>query len=457
MKRSIVFGLLVVLVAAPVLSGCLGFGGKKPVQTAGSGDQVKQLLGNNTGQQLEQRLSVTPSNYTMAGQLALPPVTRYYNDSIGPEDTASYQDANDRGGNSFNVEYKWADITPQLPAGQPAQIRVTLSYQGQPGSSAKCDPVVDVPGTKITFDPSNDDQWNWKFTTLRDMVDTIGVAGVKAQIGVGCADGMAANPLSFSLRMEFSYVKDVLTPYFPWAFNVPTNATGLILESEKAGGTQHISAWFSIIGPDDKLVQFVDFNDIGIPTQTVFIPVSQPGQYIFYAYNMTGGFMRLRADTGVENRAAVPLALKTTAVTLESSSSPGVVARDWGHGGYVAVIGSPIPTDNVVVTPDQGGEDKPFAVTGTFPLRIVPFIGDAQTSAGDTAMSEISIKSSKGIVASLQRVLRHDDAMGSVGYTQDYWNSEFVPKYLVQGSFNAHIVNDGPTEPVGYVLTTYAR
>ena len=56
--------------------------------------------------------------------------------------------------------------------------------------------------------------------------------------------------------------------------------------------------------------------------------------------------------------------------------------------------------------------------------------------------------------------LRYDelaDVLGRLGYTQDAYNSEFIPKNLVKGNYRVQIVTDSPNDPVGHILVTYAR
>jgi hypothetical protein len=72
-------------------------------------------------------------------------------------------------------------------------------------------------------------------------------------------------------------------------------------------------------------------------------------------------------------------------------------------------------------------------------------------------MSDVKIASSKGLVAHLQRVARHDDAQGSIGYTNDRFNSEFHPQNLVKGAYKVSIVNDAPGTPVGHIVVSYTR
>lgn len=435
--------VLVVLLAAP-LAGCFGKGDGEALEKNVNAEAEK-FVDNRTTQEIAKRLAPRPTNYTVSGQELLPKQIFYWNDTIGQEANTAYSDRNDRGGNNYNTPRKTFDISKFVPAGQPVEIRMTLAYISTPGNSAKLDILANVPGNHTDYNPSNNDEFNWKFSVQRAVVNTIGVAGEKAEVGVQASNGkILGGPLPFSLRLEFHYVKDVLTPFHPWAFEVPSNASGIILESEKAGGPEHLKSQFIVVGPNDELVSFVDFNDISIPTESIFIPAAGPGQYVFYAYYMDGGFLRLRADTPIENRGVVPLPRVVTRTVDESAPSPGLAGRDWLHDGG--------PTQ----TPAQGGSEKGFTIDGTFPLDVIPFIG-AEDGSADTLMSEIKISSAKGVVSRLQRVLRHDDASGSMGYTADHWNLEHHAQNLAKGAYKVSIVNNSPNAPLGHIVVTYQR
>ena len=350
----------------------------------------------------------------------------------------------------YNLARQVADVTSIIPPGQPTEIHITLYYYSQLGNSAKCDIYLDVPGTKTSFNPSNNDEFNWKFSVQRKVVNTVGVPGQKHEIGLECGNGRMTSGIPFTIRMDVTYEKDVFTPYHPYAFQVPANASGIILESAKGGGPEHLRAWFIVVSPRDELVAFVDFNDIAIPTESVFIATPEPGEYVFYAHNMTGGFLRMRADSPVEQRDVRILRLAESREAFLTGPSPGVAPRDWFHGPDPAAGLAPVET------PGAGGQEATFNVDGTFPLRIAAFIGDP-ASGSRTLMSDVRISSSKGLVAYLQRVARYDDERGSLGVSQDEWNSAFQPWNLQKGAYTVQIVNNSPDASVGRIVTTYVR
>lgn len=430
--------LVPALAIALASAGCLGFLRKEEPAAIDPNANVPRIIDNKT---IEERFSAIPRNYTFAGQLDLPAVTFYVNGTVDSAAVLSHEDRNDRGGNSYGGWESLTDISAQLPPGQPAELRLTLVTRNTPGNAADCDISVDVPGTKTSFDGSNSDSFNWKLPVQRMIVNTVGVPGANHLVGVECHDGQVTSGVPFDLRVDVHYAKDVFTPGVPYAFKVPGNASGIIIESVKAGGPEHLRAWFVIIGPDDELVQFVDFNDIAIPTESVFVPTTSPGEYVFYAYNMTGGFLAVKADAPVEDRAVRTLATSVRSEAVATGPAPGFAARDWLHDGTIVTPAGP-----------AGGEFS-FDSGGTFPLTITPFIAES----GSTLMTHVEIATSKGLVSSLQRVLRHDDESGSLGYTQDRFNGEFLPMNLARGSFTVTVTNDSPDAAVGYTLTTYVR
>jgi len=278
------------------------------------------------------------------------------------------------------------------------------------------------------------------------VVNTIGVPGMPAQVGIQAAGGAITQGFDYKLSVRASYVKDVLTPYHPWAIEIPAGASGLIIESEKAGGEEHVAAQFVLIDPEDNLVQFVDFNDIDIPTESVFIATSKPGTYVFYAYEMYGGFFRVKADVPLDTTEARPLALTQTSVVDSSAPSAGVAGKDYFNG---SALGGAAPV------PDVNPTLVDFSTTGTFPLRITGYI-----SGPAIAQGKIVLKSPLGVVHSLTKIARAEDESGSVGYTSAHEGS---PNNIVdwmniqRGAWTAEIVNTSPGVEIGHVVVSYQR
>lgn len=437
--------LIAALVASASLTGCLSWlFGDEGAGAQDLGDDLGQL-GNGTADDLAGRVGSVPRNYTFPGQAKLPPAVAYFNWSVGPEADASFEDRNDNAGNRFNTPIYSADVSAFVPSGQPTEISLTAYSAPQPGSSADLDIYVNVPGTVTDLATDNGDEFNWKWQVQRMTVNTIGVPGEKHEVGVQIANGKIASPMVVTLRAEFTYESNVVTPHVPWAFQVPANATGLVLESAKAGGQQNVRAKFAVIGPNDDLVAFVDYNDIAIPTESVFVPTSAgAGEYIVYVFEMTGGFLHVHADVPVPDRQARALALELREETLAGGPAPGTIDRDWLRGS--------VAEGGAGKTEQQGGQPGTIA-TATFPLRVEPFV----RGSGPTAGSQVTVTSAKGMVAQYTRFGRVDTDQGSLGVTSERWNMMFHPENLAKGELSVTVTNNSPTLTAGYVLTTYKR
>ncbi|HLE95725.1 MAG TPA: hypothetical protein VI997_00010 [Candidatus Thermoplasmatota archaeon] len=427
----------VAVLTALVTAGCLG--NDEPVATAST--DLRDAVGDRTADAIEARAALVPRNYSFPEQRSLPQVVLYKNATIDSTANTGYEDRNDRGGNHHGVKIFAEDYSGVIPPGQPVEIRVNLLAAMTAGQSADLDIYVDVPGTRTDFDPSSQDEFNWKFTSKSRTVSTVGVAGAKHEIGVAAANGKIApgQQLAYTLVIELTYVKDVLTPFHPWAIELPENASGLVISSVKGSGPEHVRSRFIVLDPEDEPVGLVDFNDIAIPTQSVFVATNGPGTYVFYAWEMTGGFLEVQADVPVPMRDARPLEQVEVAAVDSAAPAPGFPARDWTH-------------DGATKTPGASGGTASFSVTGAFPLRITPTMGEGATGA-----AEVRITSPLGVVASMQRVARFDQGEDRLGYTQDEFNTEFYPVNLAKGEYKVEFVNDAPALEIGHVVLAYVR
>ncbi|MGQ0536644.1 MAG: hypothetical protein ACT4PT_11290 [Methanobacteriota archaeon] len=436
MRPALLLGLLLLLGA--VLSGCLGRGNEE--RTEPTDIVLPEEIGNQTQRRLDELAAPIPKNFVVPGQIVRSPVVDWFNGTIDPSANHGIEDRNDRGGNNYNSLIVKKDVGSFLPPGQPAEIRIKLFYFQSAGKGVDLDIFVDLPGLKTAYNRGHNDEWNWKVSVQEMTVNTVGVAGQPMEIGVEAKNGRLAQPVDFVMKMEYEYVKDVLTPYFAWAIQVPANATGLIFESAKGGGSEHVNIDFILLDPTDSPVTIQHYDDIGIPTESIFVPTKGPGEYVFYAYHVRGGFFSVKADVPVENNVLRPLAVVDEEVVDFSGPAPGMVGRN--------VTGS--------ATPYTEGTSVPFAVD-KFPLRVVPFIGKAGTPAVSGAC-EIRISSGTGLVALRQKVLRYDDERGSLGYSGDQGeNLQFYPGNLAKGQYTASIVSDGCTGEIGHIVSTYAR
>ncbi|HVL46951.1 MAG TPA: hypothetical protein VM889_00160 [Candidatus Thermoplasmatota archaeon] len=438
--------LALVLAASAASAGCFGLFGAEPVEKAAIDEGVGALT-NDTEAKLAERVAPVPRTFTFPGQVALPSRTLWKNWTLDASAATAYADRNNRGGNFYGGVVHKEDVAGYIPPGQPVEMRVKLFAVMGPGSSAAINVYANVPGTMLFEDPSDEDEFNWKYTAKSHTINTIGVAGEPHEVGIIVHNGRIApgSSLSVTVRVDFEYVADVLTPYHPWAFQVPANATGITVTSVKAGGPEHVKSKFILVGPDDDLVATMEYNDIALESGSAFIPVKSGGEHVLYAYTMEGGFLSLATDVGLATREARPLPLAIERVVDKAGPAPGVVERDWGRG----------ISDRAVVTPMTGQESIAFNVDGSFPLAIHAWIGEPGATSV-SGMAQIRVVGPNGLVAMAERVLRYDDARGNLGYTNDRFNTVFDPTKLAKGAYKAEVVNDG-TASLGHTLVTYVR
>lgn len=434
--------VLLVLVAAP-LAGCLK---KDPIETASTEqEKADDILGQEGRQTLVDAAAIIPKNYSFPDQQVLPPVVFEYVGKITQSANGALEAEKDEGGIERSTFVEMQDISALVPAGQPVELVVDLVWDASEANSADLDIAIDVPGTTSTYSPTSE-TFNWNLAVKTVVVNTIGVAGQPASVGIQAAGGAVTQGFDYTLSVRATYVKDVLTPYHPWAFDVPPGASGIILESEKAGGEEHVASQFVLIDPEDNLVQFVDFNDIDIPTESIYIPTSKPGTYVFYAYTMHGGFLRVKSDVPLDANAARPLALVETAAMDSNAPAPGIAGKDYFNG---SALGGATPADDVSPTVMD------FTTNGAFPLRVTGYItGQAITQA------KITLKSPLGAVHTLTKIARAEDDSGSVGYTSDHegsTNNLFDWKNIQRGTWTAEIVNTSPGVEIGHIVLTYTR
>lgn len=446
--------LMALLLLGSALSGC--FGGPPP-QAATTENLDAEEISQEAEQRFEELTQVIPSNYTFPGQELLEPVTIWLNDTIDSTANAAIENPADDGGFQFQTLLKTTDFSAQIPVGQAVEVHVTLYWSGNPGQSVDLDIYTDLPGAKGAYDPSQGQEMNWNRPVKRHVVNTVGVANQPHLIGVEVTNGRIApgQTVPYTLQVQFDYAKDVLTPYHPWAFTVPEGATGIVLKSVKITGDEHIRSDFAIISPQDELVAYQEYDDIAIPTESVFIPLRQPGEYIFYAYSMVGGFLSLKADAPVPARQArfLPLVDEVT-VDFNQPLAPGIVGHNLVLGGTgTALDGTPVETP-----PAVGRTANTFTVDQTFPLRVEGvFTEDQQAIAGDV---QLIISNERGVVWNGVRSLRADlgGEQGSVGWSGDHAPWVHVDNSLLgKGTYTVEVTVDGYTGQLGHRLVTYQR
>jgi predicted small lipoprotein YifL len=446
MRRALLAMVALALLGVS-LAGCLG-GAKQDLQPA-STLKPKEIT-KEAEKRFEELTQVVPSNYTFPGQQLLESVVVWLNDTIDTAADTAVENPRDDGGMDFQTVLKTVDISRYLPPRQAAEVHVKLYWYGNAGSSADLDIFTDLPGATGAYDPSTPQDWNWNIPVKRAVFDTVGVEGQPALVGVQAANGkiLPGSDIPFFLQVQIDYARDVLTPHNAYAFTVPEGATGIVLRSVKVTGDEHIQARFAIISPQDELVSFTEFDDIAIPTESVFVPLRAPGEYVFYAHTMTGGFLSLKADSPVPQREVRILPLKEERVVDFAGvpAAAGVVAHDFGD-----VTG----TGTNVSTPYTEGSKASFTLD-RFPLRVEGFFDSGGAAlAGDV---EQRILGPKGLVYDAVRSARVDTDAGSLGWSGDHGVFRTSdPSLLGKGGYTVSVVIDGYTGSIGHTILTYER
>lgn len=428
------------LAAAATLAGCLHADDVAPTTV----DDVSLNASGSTLEKIEAVAGKKPLKFAFPGQQTLDRAVLWINGTVGPEAAGGYEFPGNRGGTSYGTTVLAEDVSRFLPPGQPALIDLRVWWTNGPGRGVKIDPYIEVPGTKSSSHRGYQDEWTWTLPVKNASVVTAGEAGVPARIGVEVANGKIApgQQVSYTVRAEFTYAKDVLTPKTPWAVDVPRNATGLILGSVKSAGDRHVAAKVLVVGPDDELVAYVDYNDLAIPTESVFVPIRQPGEHVVYAVSMSGGFLDVRTDAGLDAPLARPLAeVVTETILVEEPAAPGLAAH------YVA---------GQNVTQPTGGVERRFAAGPQFPLEIEPILVGAPAVVGD---ADLRVLAGSNLIARYHRFLRVDDERGRIGVSdeEEFANRLFHPQFLAKGELTLHAVIDGSTAKAGVRVLTYAR
>jgi hypothetical protein len=437
------------------LSGCLGlFGGDDGAQEQANSTSIDSSVDNETARQLEERSAGQFKNYTIPGQEDLEHTTLWLNGTlVSGEAAAAYEDRNDRSGTNYNTEIVTKDISEQLPDGQPAELKIKLWYFPTAGQSGDLDIYVNVPGTETEFDPGGCDAFSWKVCTQEQVVNTVGLDGEAAEVGVQKTNGRAVEDVPYKLKVEATYPSDVIGPSVPYAFDVPEDATGLVVESEKAGGGEHVKANVLVIGPDDELVQQFSYNDIAIPSESKLVPVSDAGEHVVYAPEMQGGFLGVEADVPVpdDKRQAQPLE-KQTETVIDGQAGPG------SAGTGETCVPDVISQGCAQNTTWNAGGSSAFTSEGTFPVEITTFINEGgETPVGNMNLdAEIRVKSPDGLVHRSKKIVQWEDERGTIGMSRDEVNTVAHWDNLAKGEYTVEYVIDG-TASVGHTLTTYQR
>jgi hypothetical protein len=441
--------IALLMVAMLPVSGCLGIFGDEEAGETTNTSSISQSVDGETAQDIESRSAGQFQNFTIPGQEEIEDKVLWFNGSLSSGQAADgYEDRNDRSGTNYNTQFVTNDISDAVPDGQPAELKIKMWYFPGAGQSADLDVYVDVPGTETEFSATDCDAFSWKICVEERVVNTVGKSGETTEVGVQMANGRAMQEMPYQMKVDVSYAKDVITPGQAYAFDVPQNATGIVVESAKAGGGEHVRTDFLVIGPDDNLVEYVEYDDIAIPTESKLIPVDQAGEHVLYPIEMTGGFLSVEANTPVpqEQRSARVLELSKERVTDGSSPTPGT--------GETCVP-SATSTGCEAETAWNGGSSASFSVDGAFPLEIRSWINE-EGSQNANLDAEIKVQSSEGLVHRSKKIVQYEDERGTIGSSRDELTTVSGWGNLTKGEYTVDYVIDG-TASVGHTVTTYQR
>lgn len=445
---------LTVLALAALLTttGCLGFFGDDEEGEEVDSSSVNTSIGEQTQAELESRAAAEFQNYTVPGQEEIPTVVQWFNDTVDPgQGSAGVEDRNDRSGVNYNTPIVANDLSGDIPPGQAAMIKVKVWWFAQPGSSSDLDIYANVPGTQTEFATDNCDEFSWKVCVQEMRIPTVGSEGHPMEIGVQMTNSKTAEAMEYMMEVEIDYVEDVVTPYTPYAVEVPENATGLVVTSEKAGGSEHIDAEFVVVGPDNQLVDHVEYNDLALTSESMLIPASEPGEYVIYVQDIQGGFLGVEADVPVPHEQRQIQRLERVEETLTDASSPSP-----GTGGYCVPATTVTGGNCTTETPYNEGGTATFTVDESFPLEIFGWINEEGGGPNAHANSEVRISSEEGPVFELDKFAQYEDSRGTLGMSRDEWHTETNRENLVGGEYTVSYVVDG-TGSVGHTVVTYQR
>lgn len=315
-------------------------------------DDIPVAISRQQVEEIEARiLEAHPRAFQFPDQSLLAPVVQVINDTIGPGEGLGLEPINDDSVADVLGTVKSYDISELAPTNQPVELRVRLKWWGDPGASADLDIFADVPGLHTSYSTGFDEEsWNWNIVTKTLVINTARLEGQPFEIGVQAQNGKVLHPdgVPFSLTVQAFFIQGVLSPQVPYALTLPPGATLFILESEPVTGDEHVTSELVIIDPNDRLHRVVSHNDIG--TETLSIPASRPGEYIFYVASQHGGFLRVETDIPNPDYQAriLPKTITETVV-----AGPAVLA--------------PAPPESV-------GESGPVDLGGGHPLDLYGFI-----------------------------------------------------------------------------------
>lgn len=427
--------LLLAVVLSLALAGCSG-GKKKVVEQAIIPEEITQ-------QDLDRLQLLTdtfPTRYSFPGQQALDPLLDlWFNGTLAPgTGSGGIEMPNDDGPTDYGADVVAFDLKEHVPIGQPVELRIFLKWSGDPGASADLDIWANVPGTYGAVEPRRyDESINWNIVNKQRVLNSAPVEGAPFEIGVQVNNGKITHPdgMDYALRVELHFAEGVLAPGAPYAIMVPENATGLIMETESVFGDEHVDSEFLLIGPDDQIVTHVKHNDIG--TETLFLPVPGPGEYVVYAHAMHGGFVRFESEVPNKQPDArlLEVAVEERSLYEGPAPAPGTYAEQNVNGQR---LGS-----------NSFGAEGTFDLGPAFPLDVRPVI--TTQSPTDAA---VNITGPDGWLATAYLAGSYQDDRGRVGSLPQ---ERYDRSRLDVGTFSYGVVANSPGVTIGIEILTFVR
>jgi hypothetical protein len=329
------------------------------------------------------------------------------------------------------------DLADKVPVGQPVEIRIGLKWWGDPGSSADLDIWVNIPGTKDAYNPGRyDESLNWNIINKVRVANGVRIEGQPFEIGIQVNNGRIVHPsgVKYSVTVDLYFAKDVVAPGVAYGINVPSNATGIIVQSVRLAGDEHLNSKFVVVDPDNRLAHYVEHNDIGV--ETLFLPVKKPGEYVIYVHSMYGGFLSLESEVPNPSSMAriLPLVVTNRVLHAGPDPSPGTYIEQGATGGSTNTFGK------------QGS----FSVDAGFPLDIIPWI----QSTGGEVDAAINITSPVSWTATAFAQLHREDERGRIGGLVKVRTDR---DGLAMGSYRWGVVSNGPGISLGATVVSFTR
>lgn len=422
---------IVGLVLTLALAGCSG---SKKAET-----QVV-LPEEITQQDLERATTLVskfPTTFSFPGQAALEPLVHWINGTLAAgTGSTGIELPNDDGPLDYGGEVVVFDVADKVPIGQPVEVRLNLKWWGDPGRAADLDLWVDMPGTQGAVEPERyDESNNWNIVTKERVVNTVHLDGQPFAVGLQVNNGRifdVSGAVPYALSVEFHHVAGVLPPGAAYAIQVPANSTFIVIDTERVIGDEHVDVDFVLVGPDDKIVRAMHHNDIG--QETLSISIRGGGEYVLYAPQMHGGFLRVESELPNEQFQARLLTTTVEERILYDSPAPL-------PGTYV---------EQSDVASNTFGATGDIEVGPTAPLDLIPFI----RSQAATVDAALNLTSASGWLGTVYARSSYEDERGRIGTLPVL---EVQRSALSDGPYTYGAVSNSVGTTLGVRIISYTR